>query len=268
MSTLPLTSPFLAAAHRRPSLAVAVPTPPRVRLPSPASRAWRPLRASGSGEGGPSSPAAVTVESSDSGGATLFVIRSHTRIGLLQVIAGVFGALGLRIDSASVEFDGEFFVKRFFVTDSEGKRIDDDESLERIRGALADAVKDDGEVSVVGPATRGVVVRKLGPELGSDQESRAKAERMFALMDGYLKNDPISLQKDILNHVEYTVARSRFNFDDFEAYQVRKRRDLFFLFFSYYDSEFPFLTIDFSVLPRFRQNQFNIIHILFFLGAL
>nr|KYP51859.1 Glycogen phosphorylase 1 [Cajanus cajan] len=43
---------------------------------------------------------------------------------------------------------------------------------------------------------------------------------MFSLMDGFLKNDPLSLQKDILNHVEYTVARSRFSFDDFEAYQV------------------------------------------------
>lgn len=51
-------------------------------------------------------------------------------------------------------------------------------------------------------------------------ERRAKAERMFGLMDGFLKNDPISLQKDILDHVEYTVARSRFNFDDFEAYQA------------------------------------------------
>lgn len=52
-------------------------------------------------------------------------------------------------------------------------------------------------------------------------ERRAKAERMFSLMDGFLKNDPLTLQKDILNHVEYTVARSRFSFDDFEAYQVR-----------------------------------------------
>lgn len=71
------------------------------------------------------------------------------------------------------------------------------------------------------PTTRGVMVRRpgsgLGMSLGSDS---AKAERMFRLMDGFLKNDSISLQQDILRHVEYTVARSRFNFDDFEAYQV------------------------------------------------
>ena len=102
----------------------------------------------------------------------------------------------------------------------------DEESLERIRNALMEAIDGGGnggggggDVSV-GTATRGVVVRRP-PALGMGSgEKRAKAERMFALMDGFLKNDPISLQKDILNHVEYTVARSRFNFDDFEAYQV------------------------------------------------
>ncbi|XP_052723045.1 uncharacterized protein LOC108343809 isoform X1 [Vigna angularis] len=76
-------------------------------------------------------------------------------------------------------------------------------------------------VSVTRPAmaNSGVVVRRSGLVDGVG-ERRAKAERMFTLMDGFLKKDPLSLQKDILNHVEYTVARSRFNFDDFEAYQV------------------------------------------------
>lgn len=69
------------------------------------------------------------------------------------------------------------------------------------------------------PAPRGIVVRKAGLVADSG-ERRAKSERMFHLMDGFLKNDPFSLQKDILHHVEYTVARSRFSFDDFEAYQV------------------------------------------------
>lgn len=182
----------------------------------------KPARAS-AGEGAP----AVAVENSDSDESTLFVIRARNRIGLLQVVARVFGVLGLRIDRASVEFEGDFFVKKFFVTDSRGKKIDDAESLERIRSALIEAIDGDGDVSV-GPATRGVVVRRLGLGTGSE-ERRAKAERMFEMMDRFLKNDPISLQKDILNHVEYTVARSRFNFDDFEAYQVM----LLHLFFNF-----------------------------------
>lgn len=52
------------------------------------------------------------------------------------------------------------------------------------------------------------------------REESGKAERMFELMDGFLKNDALGLRKDILYHVEYIVARSRFNFDDFQAYQV------------------------------------------------
>lgn len=122
-----------------------------------------------------------------------------------------------------VEFEGEYFVKSFYVTDSEGKKIEDNKDIQRIKSALAEAIGggdgDDGSGVPVVASGRGVVVRKagLGMEFG---DRKAKAEKMFGLMDEFLKNDPVSLQKDILDHVEYTVARSRFSFDDFEAYQV------------------------------------------------
>lgn len=35
-----------------------------------------------------------------------------------------------------------------------------------------------------------------------------------------MKNDVLSIQQGIVNHVEYTMARSRYKFDDFEAYQA------------------------------------------------
>lgn len=38
--------------------------------------------------------------------------------------------------------------------------------------------------------------------------------------DTYMKNDVLSIQEGIVNHVEYTMARSRYKFDDFEAYQA------------------------------------------------
>lgn len=94
--------------------------------------------------------------------------------------------------------------------------------MERIKRALTEAIGGNGDgggkVSV-STANRGIVVRRAGLVEGFG-ERKAKAERMFSLMDGFLKNDPFSLQKDILHHVEYTVARSRFSFDDYEAYQV------------------------------------------------
>lgn len=168
-------------------------------------------------------PTSVTVETdnwSDSGaGATAFVIHARNRIGLLQVITRVFKVLGLRVEKATVEFEGEYFTETFHVTDSHGNRIEDADSLDKIKKALIDAIDGgDGAAELKVRSTgRGVVVRRAGLGLG---ERRAMAERMFGLMDRFLKNDPICLQRDILDHVEYTVARSRFNFDDFEAYQV------------------------------------------------
>ena len=44
---------------------------------------------------------------------------------------------------------------------------------------------------------------------------------LYSLMDNYIKNDVLSVQSSIVNHVEYTLGRSRYRFDDFEAYQVR-----------------------------------------------
>ncbi|XP_057948578.1 uncharacterized protein LOC131144155 [Malania oleifera] len=168
-----------------------------------------------------SAASTVTVDAHSSDDSTLFVVRARNRIGLLQVITRVFKVLGLQIEKASVEFEGEFFVKKFFVTDSHGGKIQGRENLERIERALLEAIDgSDGAVSVASaaPSSRGIVLRR--PGLVAEPGGRAKAERLFGLMDGFLKNDPISLQKGILDHVEYTVARSRFNFDDFEAYQA------------------------------------------------
>ncbi|CAK7350531.1 unnamed protein product [Dovyalis caffra] len=155
---------------------------------------------------------------------TAIVLRARNRIGLLQVITRVFKILGLRIEKATIELDeGECFVKTFYVSDSHGNRIEDDQSLEKIKKALIDAIDDgdgDGKVKLGSSSSigRGVVVRR-GGGLGGG-EARVRVERMFGLMDRFLTSDLISLQKDILDHVEYTVARSRFSFDDFEAYQA------------------------------------------------
>ncbi|XP_041990203.1 glycogen phosphorylase 1-like isoform X1 [Salvia splendens] len=164
----------------------------------------------------------VAIENDDVAGSTVFVIRARNRIGLLGVITRVFKVLGLTVQGASVEFEGDFFVKSFHVTSSDGKKLEDVEDLERIRKSLMEAIDGVGDTSagLMQAGGRGVVVKKSVSGLESLGERRAKAEKMFGLMDGFLKNDPMSLQKDILDHVEYTVARSRFNFDDFEAFQA------------------------------------------------
>ncbi|XP_022878114.1 glycogen phosphorylase 1-like isoform X1 [Olea europaea var. sylvestris] len=164
----------------------------------------------------------VTVQNVDALDSTLFIIRARNKIGLLQVITRVFKVLGLFVERATVEFEGDFFIKKFYVKTSEGRKIENVENLEIIKKALMEAIEpgDASSGAEVGLGGRGLVVRKAGLGFESLGDHRAKAEKMFGLMDGFLKNDPVSLQKDIVYHVEYTVARSRFSFDDFEAYQA------------------------------------------------
>ena len=43
---------------------------------------------------------------------------------------------------------------------------------------------------------------------------------LLSCADTYRKNDVLSIQESIVNHVEYTLARTRHQFDDFECYQA------------------------------------------------
>ncbi|MBA0720338.1 hypothetical protein Golax_007961 [Gossypium laxum] len=190
--------------------------PHRNTPPLTFSAAKRPPAASSTNSS--SSVTVETVSPENDANSTVFVIRARNRTGLLQVITRVFNILGLSVEKATVDFEEDYFVMTFFVTDSRRNKIDDQKSLESINKALIDAIDGDDDAALsVAPPDRGVVVRKPRLDFG---ERKGQAERMLGLMDVFLKNDPISLQKDILHHVEYTVARSRFSFDDFEAYQA------------------------------------------------
>ena len=43
-------------------------------------------------------------------------------------------------------------------------------------------------------------------------------------MSSYLASDVHSIQRAIANHVEYTLASSRFDFDEFKAYLATAHR--------------------------------------------
>ena len=43
---------------------------------------------------------------------------------------------------------------------------------------------------------------------------------MWQLMGTYLGTDRESIQRHIVNHVEYTIARTRFDFDNYACYQA------------------------------------------------
>jgi len=45
-----------------------------------------------------------------------------------------------------------------------------------------------------------------------------KTDKLWSLMDSYQQRDALTIQKSIINHVEYTLARTRFNLDDQSLY--------------------------------------------------
>lgn len=50
--------------------------------------------------------------------------------------------------------------------------------------------------------------------------SPAQAGLLYSLMDSYIKNDVLSVQEAVVHHVEYSIGRTRYRFDSFEAYQA------------------------------------------------
>jgi starch phosphorylase len=54
----------------------------------------------------------------------------------------------------------------------------------------------------------------------SGVKTTVENEKIWELMSSYMGSDKKSIQRSIVNHVEYTLARTRFNFDNFGAYQA------------------------------------------------
>ncbi|KAH0794456.1 glycogen phosphorylase [Histomonas meleagridis] len=51
-----------------------------------------------------------------------------------------------------------------------------------------------------------------------DEHDHAKHSLLWKLMEEYIPAEKSSVQTSFVNHIEYTIARSRFNFDRFSAY--------------------------------------------------
>jgi starch phosphorylase len=100
----------------------------------------------------------------------------------------------------------------FYVTGDDGIRVEDPYDLANIEQVVTFVMNahylKSSEVSRPTDKTANI-------------DNPRKKDMLYSLMDSYIKNDVLAVQKSIVNHVEYTLARSRYRFDDFEAYQVR-----------------------------------------------
>jgi len=57
------------------------------------------------------------------------------------------------------------------------------------------------------------------PEFQIKEKFKDKSEKLWQIMESYLPRDPQSIQKSIINHIEYTLARTRFSLDKQIIYQ-------------------------------------------------
>jgi glycogen phosphorylase len=55
--------------------------------------------------------------------------------------------------------------------------------------------------------------------VGLREQLETKSDKLWSLMDSYQPRDPLTIQKSIMSHVEYTLARTRFNLDDQSLYK-------------------------------------------------
>lgn len=58
------------------------------------------------------------------------------------------------------------------------------------------------------------------PEFKSEEGEDKKTETLWALMSSYIPRDVQTIQTNLVNHLEYTLARTRFNFDKSACYKA------------------------------------------------
>ena len=153
----------------------------------------------------------ILVDTSAEQGSTSIEVVAPNWPGILASITEKFKSLELQVANASVDLkDGLVFYK-FFIQDLEGNAIVDAVYLEKVEKALR---------RVLNPALWSDLGKNVNLTQNIGDPEAQRRRRLLWLMDQYLKNDVPSIQKSIVDHVEYTIARSRFKFDDFEAYKV------------------------------------------------
>ena len=153
---------------------------------------------------------------------TVISIRATNRPGILQLLKSTLEDLGLSVERTEVDMEKDLTSDVFYVTGDDGARVDDPYDLANIEQVLVVVLNAHYRKSSGAPRPPDGDVRRSTS--GPDGMKPRQKDLLYSLMDNYIKNDVLSVQSSIVNHVEYTLGRSRYRFDDFEAYQVRATR--------------------------------------------
>ncbi|GFR48003.1 hypothetical protein Agub_g9829 [Astrephomene gubernaculifera] len=172
-----------------------VPAPPRVATPeTPAT----------------SGDVNISVNNDDSN-YTVISVQAANKPGLLSSITALFRDLGVDVGKAVVEGDDGRINDKFYIRSMAGAKLSDEEAADTMRAL---------DVLLRSKQSSTDVSRPKFERFEAAAQGQMSKARLHTLMDTYIKNDVLSIQEDIVNHVEYTMARSRVRFDNFEAYQA------------------------------------------------
>ena len=147
---------------------------------------------------------------------TVISVKASNRPGLLSALTKTFRDLGIDVNKAVVDSSNGVAVDTFYVLDSSGKKITSDRDVRNIKSYIMTFL---GNIPAAGRMERPALAFLKHAEEGTADERR-KSQLLYNLMDTYTKNDVLSIQESIVHHVEYTLGRSRYRFDNFEAYQA------------------------------------------------
>jgi|TARA_B110000967_G_scaffold35718_1_gene34837 hypothetical protein len=148
----------------------------------------------------------VTVDGSSDPRMTVISIRATNRPGILQLLKSTLEDLGLCVERTEVDMEGDMTSDVFFVTGDDGARVDDPYDMANIEQVLtvvlnAHFLKSSGFVRPVDGDKA---------HMNTDGSKPRQKDLLYSLMDNYIKNDVLSVQNSIVNHVEYTLGRSRY----------------------------------------------------------
>jgi [protein-PII] uridylyltransferase len=85
-------------------------------------------------------PPKISVDNQLSDTHTVVEVKCPDRVGLLYLITRTFQSLGLDIGSARIATEIEQAYDTFYVTDQQGRRVEDPVQMDRLRDALEDAL--------------------------------------------------------------------------------------------------------------------------------
>ncbi|KFM28540.1 Glycogen phosphorylase 1 [Auxenochlorella protothecoides] len=153
----------------------------------------------------------VTVETTEEG--ALISLTCPNRAGLLSRLTSAFEALGLDVTKADIGGDARHAHDRFWVAKPGGGAVTPAEAAS-IKLTLEGSVAGAGAPAAPPPAA------KTRPLLAVPGAARDQAHLLHTLMDTYTSDNVLAIQQAIVHHVEYTLAQTRYKFDDLEAYMA------------------------------------------------